>query len=153
MTRRVNRPHLKPGPAPKQPPPGTAARIRQLAAKGHSLVGIRRGLNVSHVVLNRWLDEYPDLAEALAQGRASEEFEMHNVLYRAAKKGNIVAAMFVLKSRFGWREGDQSDLANKVSINFTLPGAMSPEQFTGNVIDNEPTPAPLPVPTKSPKDA
>ena len=137
MTRRVNRPHLKPGPALKEPPPGTAARIRQLASTGHSIIGIARGLSVSHVVFNRWLDTYPELAEAMTEGREAERLALHDVLFRAAKKGNIVAAIFLLKARHGYREGDQSDTANKVSINFTLPGAMSPEQFKGNVIEHD----------------
>src|SRR5688572_3875769 len=139
MTRRVNRPHLKPGPALKEPPPGTANRIRQLASTGHSVIGIARGLNVSHVVFNRWLDTYPELAEAMTEGRESERLALHDMLFRAAKKGNIIAAIFLLKARHGYREGDQSDAANKVSINFTLPGAMTPEQFKGNVIEHEAT--------------
>jgi hypothetical protein len=152
MTRRVNRPHLKPGPALKHPLPGTAARIRQLASTGHSVIGIARGLNVSHVVFNRWLDSYPELAEAMTEGRESERLELHDVLFRAAKKGNIIAAIFLLKARHGYREGDQSDTANKVSINFTLPGAMTPEQFNGQVIEHEATSKPLPVSRKRSSD-
>ena len=143
MTKRVNRPHLKRGRPAKQPGPDTARRIRHLAATGHSVIGIARGLNVSHVVLSRWLDEYPAIREALNQGRAEEEFALHNVLFRAAMKGNVVAAIYLTKARFGWREGDQTDTANKVSITFSLPGALKPEEF--NVIEHEPN-TNLPVP-------
>ena len=80
----------------------------------------------------------------MTQGRESERLALHNVLFRAAKRGNIVAAMFLLKARHGYREGDQSDTANKVSITFSLPGAMKPEDFS--VIEHEPTTKPLPVP-------
>jgi hypothetical protein len=45
-------------------------------------------------------------------------------------------SMFLLKARHGYREGDQTDTANKVSITFALPGAMSMEEF--KVIENEP---------------
>src|ERR1700694_4761016 len=99
MTKRVNRPHKRPGFAPTQPPPNAARRIGALAATGHSVVGIARGLNTSNDTFRRWIDENPDLAEALARGRESERFALHNVLYRAAKRGNIVAAMFLLKAR------------------------------------------------------
>ena len=131
MTKRVNRPHLKAGRKAKTPGSDTARRIRHLAATGHSVIGIARGLNISHVVLSRWLDEHPELAEAISQGRESERLELHNVLFRAAKRGNIIAAMFLLKARHGYREGDQSDTANKVSITFALPGAIDAKDFMG----------------------
>lgn len=147
MTRRVNRPHKPKGFPPKQPPANAAARIAALAATGHSLVGIARGLNTSNDTLRRWVDEYPELAEALARGREAERFALHNVLYRAAKRGNIVAAMFLLKARHGYREGDQADAANKVSITFTLPAAMKPEDF--KVIEHEPSTGAVALPKPS----
>jgi hypothetical protein len=103
---------LKPGRALKAPPSApvrsevppalryAVRRIEALAASGHSKVGIARGLNTSTNTLARWIDEQPALQEALARGRASELLALHNVLYRAAtEKGNIVAAMFLLKAR------------------------------------------------------
>ena len=45
--------------------------------------------------------------------------------------------MFLLKARHGYKEGDQSEAANKVSINFTLPAALPAEQFTA--IEHEAT--------------
>jgi lambda repressor-like predicted transcriptional regulator len=129
MTKRVDRPHKKRGRALAVPPAHAAARIAALAATGHSVVGIARQLRTSGNTLRRWMDEDPALAEALAQGREAERFTLHNVLYRAAKKGNIVAAMFLLKARHGYKEGDQSEAANKVSINFTLPAPLPADQF------------------------
>ncbi|HZF18545.1 MAG TPA: hypothetical protein VE008_02435 [Burkholderiales bacterium] len=146
MTKPVNRPHKKRGRALKLPPASAAARIAALAAIGHSVVGIARGLNTSADTLRRWLDEDPTLAEAFAQGREAERFTLHNVLYRAARKGNIIAAMFLLKARHGYREGDQGGEANRVSITFALPGALTPEQFT---IEHAPKIENLPGPGKS----
>jgi hypothetical protein len=147
MTKSVNRPHKKRGFPPHQPPPNAAARIEVLAATGHSLIGIARGLNTGHNTLRRWIDESPELAEAVARGREAERLALHNVLFeQATKHGNIVAAMFLLKSRHGYREGDQSDTANKVSITFTLPGAMNPEDF--KVIEHEPTADAIAIPAK-----
>jgi hypothetical protein len=40
-----------------------------------------------------------------------------------------VSAMFLLKARHGYREGDQQEQANKVSVTFNLPGAMTAEQY------------------------
>jgi hypothetical protein len=71
-------------------------------------------------------------------GRKLERHTLHNALYRlATEQGDKIAAMFLLKARHGYREGDQGDQANRVSINFTLPGAMKPEAFT---VENEPSP-------------
>jgi transposase-like protein len=146
MTKRVNRPHRKRGRVPKVAPATAAARIAALAATGHSVVGIARGLNTSTDTLRRWLDDDPALAEALARGRESERLALHNILFRAARKGNIIAAMFLLKARHGYREGDQSGEANRVSITFALPGALTPEQFT---IEHAPRTENLPVSGKS----
>lgn len=65
---------------------------------------------------------------------------------RAAQKGIVIAAMFLLKARHGYREGDQGETANRVSITFALPGAMKPEQFT---VENDPSPATIRIATKS----
>jgi hypothetical protein len=137
MTKRVTRPDKKTGRPRKDPPPNAAARIEALAATGHSMVGIARGLNTSKDIVRRWCEDDPALAEALARGREAERFALHDVLFRAATEdGNIVAAMFLLKARHGYKEGDPSGEANRVSITFALPGAMSMEEF--QVIDNEP---------------
>src|SRR5947209_3385499 len=101
MTKRVDRPYKQ---RAKLPPANIAQRIEQLAASGHSMVGIARGLNASADKLRVWLDEDPALAEALARGRESERFVLHNILFRAAKRGNVIAAMFLLKARHGYRE-------------------------------------------------
>jgi hypothetical protein len=144
MPKPVNRPYKKPGRAPKVPPANAAGRIAALAATGHSIVGIARALGTSQDTLYRWMEEDTALAEALAHGREAERYTLHNMLYRSAKKGNIVAAMFLLKARHSYKEGDQSETANKVSINFTLPAAMTPEQFT--VIEHETRTENLPLP-------
>jgi len=112
-------------------PQDAAKRISNLAADGFSVRGVARGMDVSYETLQRWLNESPALKEAFEAGRETERQILHNVLYRqATEKSNIVAAMFLLKARHGYREGDQGETANRVSINFTLPGAMRPEQFT-----------------------
>ena len=145
MTKRVNRPYKKRGRALAVPPAGAAARIAALAATGHTVVGIAKALRTSSNTLRRWMDEDPVLADAFAQGREVERYRLHNVLYRAAtKKGNIVAAMFLLKARHGYKEGDQSEAAHKVSINFTLPAALPAERFTA--IEHETGNPTLPVP-------
>jgi len=137
------------GRPPLVPPTYAAARIAALAATGHSMVGIARLMKVSQDTLRRWMDEDAALVEAFAQGREVERYELHNMLRRTAMKGNIIAAMFLLKARHGYREGDQGENANRVSINFTLPAALPPEQF--RVIEHdEAADKTFPVPARRP---
>jgi hypothetical protein len=153
MTRPVNRPHKKPGRVLTQPPANAARRITALAATGHSVVGIARGLNTSNDTFRRWIEEYPDLAEALVRGRESERFALHNYLFRTAMDPRVAAkdrnfaAVYLLNNRHGYVSGDQSESANKVSITFTLPSALKPEDF--KVIEHEPEADAIPVPGKS----
>jgi hypothetical protein len=126
----THRPLLKRGRKLKVPPQDCAEAIEALAADGWSQLGIAKRLGTSADTLRRWLDENPALQEAFNTGRENERHALHNMLYRQAMEaGNATAAMFLLKSRHGYREGDQSETANKVTINFQLPGAMSMEQF------------------------
>lgn len=120
----------------KQPPADAAERITALAADGFSVLGVARRMGVNQEVLTRWFDEQPALKEAFDVGRENERYALHNMLYRLATEGgDKIAAMFLLKARHGYREGDQGEQANRVSINFSLPGALKPESF---VIDHEP---------------
>jgi len=131
-----DQPRRKPGPKPMHPPPDAAALIEDLAADGFSKVGVARRMGVARETFSRWLDEHPELQDAFDTGREKERYALHNMLYRlAVEEKDKIAAIFLLKSRFGYREGDQGDQSNRVSINFTLPGALKPEAFT---VENEP---------------
>jgi hypothetical protein len=126
----------KTGRPKKEPPPGAADKVKELASEGHSTVGIAERFNVSVDTFNRWTDEDPELKFALDKGREKERYTLHNSLYMAATEGgNASAAMFLLKSRHGYREGDQSEQGNRVSITFALPGAMPLNDF--KVIQND----------------
>lgn len=113
-----------------KPPKDAAARVRAWAASGSTITGIARMLGVGVSTFQTWRERYPDLGAAYDEGREMEHKVLFNSLFEAAKKGNITAAIFLLKARHGYREGDQSELANRVSINFQLPGAMPLDKFT-----------------------
>lgn len=124
-------PALKPtGRPPKRPPADAAERIRALSAEGHSTVGIAQQLGVGRKTFDKWRAEFPDLDEAYREGVETERYELHSGLVAKAKAGNIVAAMFLLKARHGYREGDQGDAGGRVSVTIALPGAMTLQQFT-----------------------
>lgn len=114
----------------KNPPEEAGEKILSLSAEGHSIVGIAQRFDVSKDTFVRWMEDYPELKAAFDQGREKERHTLHNMLYtEATLKRNTVAAMFLLKARHGYREGDQGDSANKVTINFQLPGAMPLDDF------------------------
>ena len=130
MTKPVDRPHRKKGRPLKLAPAGAASRIEALAADGFSIAGVARGMGTSKETLAKWFDADPALKEAFEQGREQERYALHNLLFKlATEKGNASAAMFLLKARHGYREGDQNETGNRVSINFTLPGAMTMNDF------------------------
>jgi len=67
---------------------------------------------------------------AWEEGRGAEHSALVGVLYKAAvDKGNIVAAMFLLKARHGYVEGAPVESGNRVNIVFQLPAPLSPEQY------------------------
>lgn len=111
------------------PPANAAERIRTMAAEGHSTVAIAQQLGVGRKTLDKWRSEDPALEEAYRAGLERERYTLHNVLVEKARAGNIVAAIFLLKARHGYREGDQGDTGNAVQVNIALPGAMTPEQY------------------------
>lgn len=114
----------------KLPPQWCAAETRALAATGHNVRGIAAYFGVSTETFNRWMEEDAEIAEQFAAGRDQERMVLHNALFvQATQKGNSSAAMFLLKARHGYREGDQSDQSNRVQVVFNLPGAMTPEQY------------------------
>lgn len=122
-------PRKRTGRPPKRPPADAAARIREMSAEGHSTVAIAQQLGVGRKTLDKWRAEFPALDEAYREGVDRERYTLHSVLAEKAKAGNIVAAMFLLKARHGYREGDQSDQGGRVAIQINLPGPMTLDQF------------------------
>ena len=120
----------------REPPPNAVQIIQEAAAQGGSKKAVGMRLGVHTAILTRWFDEHPELQEAFDSGREQERQMLHNVLTSAAQGGNIVAAMFLLKARHTYREGDQEIGANRVSINFQVPGALPMDKFM--VVENEP---------------
>ena len=122
----------------KEPPADAAEVIRQSTATGASKKGVAMALGTNDVTLTRWLDENPALHDAFTEGREKERQILHNVLYTAATtqsdKGGLIAAMFLLKARHGYQEGQQEGQANRVSVTFNIPGAMPLDKYT--VIEN-----------------
>lgn len=135
----AKKPAAKIGRPLKQPPANAEKIVREMSASGHAIIGIAHALGTAKDTFARWLDECPELKAALDQGREKERHTLHNMLYlQATEKGNTTAAIFLLKARHSYREGDQNEQANRVSINFTLPGAMKLEDFSKVIQHDKP---------------
>jgi hypothetical protein len=114
---------------PLEPQQDAADLIQKACENGCTVLQIAEALGVSQQTLRRWRDERPEIEQAFQVGRAVEHDRLVNSLFTAAtQKGNITAAIFLLKARHGYVEGVPL-VQNSVSVNFTLPGAMTPEQY------------------------
>jgi hypothetical protein len=109
---------LKMGAPRKNPPANAVVEIRRLAAAGSTYVGIAKYFRVAKETLNRWLEEDFNLAEAFEQGKDEEREKLHNALSKKALAGDIVAAMFLLKSRHKYddRAGQRVNVAVDVAV-------------------------------------
>ena len=117
------------------PPEAAADIVRKLTSKGCSEISIAKGLGISRKTWEIWRDEYPEIQMAWEEGRGIEHDKLFNVLFEAAtKKGNVIAAMFLLKARHGYRENADFTIQNKVSITFEVPGALKPDIYEAEVL-------------------
>jgi hypothetical protein len=57
------------------------------------------------------------MADAIKKGRALGEAAHANNVYRAANSGNLIASIFYLKARCGWRDGTEREARVDVAIN------------------------------------
>lgn len=89
----------------KNPPANASQTIRDLATKGHSLVGIASHFGVSKDTLKNWLEKYPSLEDAFEIGKDAQRQALHQMLYeKAMAKGDSLAALSILNSLYGWRD-------------------------------------------------
>ncbi|MEJ1339417.1 MAG: hypothetical protein RPU34_10420 [Candidatus Sedimenticola sp. (ex Thyasira tokunagai)] len=113
--------------------------IRDMAARGCREIDIARASGVSYNTWMRIKDEDPRALDALEEGRGIEHQKLVGALFEAAMKGNAIAAMFLLKTRHGYREGFTVEHNSNVKISVELPAALSADQYT-RVIEHQ-TPA------------
>ena len=80
-----------------------------------------------------------DQRAAYDEGVEAEHQMLVSALKRQLDK-SPVPAIFLLKTRHGYREGDQTEQGNRVSVTFNLPGAQPLDAFRrGAVIEHEPS--------------
>lgn len=122
----------------KEPPPDAAQRIEDLTADGRGIVGVAAKLGTTREVLRRWMTDDTTLQEAFDLGRERERYELHKMIHRDAMDGEKpnVNAMFLLKARHGYREGDQGESGARISVTVNLPGALPRDEYMKTVTND-----------------
>ncbi len=128
--------------------PAGLLAVERLAAAGKTQATIAACLSISLRCFKEILSRDEPSRLAWEQGRAAVEQALFDVLFKAAKKGAVVPALFLTKTQFGWREGDVVD--QRANLVVMLPGAATPEQYA-KVIDALPNTPQLPAPEPEPK--
>lgn len=102
--------------------------IQDLAARGVAEMTIARALGMSRDAFRQAKRRDPAVQEALDAGRAVEHDKLVGVLHDAAMAGHFVPAIFLLKSRFGYREGTAFEV--DVTVNATGGVIVVPQRKT-----------------------
>lgn len=106
------------------------AMVEELAARGVSETTIAKALSMGKDAFRGAKRRDPAVQEALDRGRAIEHDRLVGKLFDTAMEGNVVAGIFLLKARHGYREGEPVEGgSNNVQVNINLPAALSPEEY------------------------
>jgi predicted transcriptional regulator len=81
------------------------AFVKSLAAVGTRYVDIAHKLDITDDTLRK------HYKAELEDGRIDANAQIANTLFQQAKKGNMTAAIFWLKTRAGWKETNVTELA------------------------------------------
>jgi hypothetical protein len=113
--------------APYTVTPAGLKVIEAMAAEGQDQATIARKLGLHRKTLMDIVKRCPDVEEVMASGKALLADELTHHLLTAARKGNVVAAIYLTKARLGWVEGDRPETRPNIIIN--LPDAATPEAY------------------------
>jgi hypothetical protein len=119
--------------------------IRSRASEAATQGLIAAELGIPHKTLKALVQSNEDVKLAWEHGKAEFENELVQTLLAAARKGAIVPALFLLKTRHGYVEGAQPADTNKTNIVINLPDAMQPDQYL-KVIEPRRITKPVPEP-------
>ena len=78
--------------------------------------------NISDTTFREIEGRQPEVLDAYKRGKSKAVASMGSNLINQAKKGNVAAAIFYLKTQAGWREDNLQDQQNSpVTINIIKP--------------------------------
>lgn len=105
--------------------------IEDLTGRGCSLTTIAKVLRMSRDTLREVRMRQPEVEEAYQRGLATEHDALTSNLRRLADEGNVVANLFLLKARHGYREGESLEV--NVAVNtggvLVVPADISVEDY------------------------
>lgn len=121
--------------------------IKQLASRGVREKDIARACDIDPSTWTKMKVADAKVAEAFAAGRQIMHDALVGKLYERAMAGDLVPALFLLKTTFGYREGDEpSDMRPQITIH--LPGSADSVEAYRQGITIEATRIVPPVPGK-----
>ena len=102
--------------------PELLEQLTEFAENGLTQTQIAHCLRVAPSTLAKNAQAYPDVAEAIAQGRSIGIHRVANKLFDDAIAGNTRAQMFYLKAVAGWREKEevQASVSDKADAAFAV---------------------------------
>jgi hypothetical protein len=113
--------------APITVTPAGLAVIEEMAALGNDQRTIAKRLGMDRKTMTDMRRRIPEVDDAFERGLAALGDELTHLLLGQARKGNVVAAIYLTKARLGWREGDAPDARPNITIN--LPDSQTPEAY------------------------
>lgn len=87
--------------------------VSQALSAGYPRHQIAKALGTSVKTLKRLIDDDPTLGDAIDARKDAEEAELREILMGMARSGDTVAAIFLGKSQFGWRDRDEASSKSK----------------------------------------
>ena len=107
--------------------------IEELAARGVAEATMAKTLRMGKDAFRAAKRRDPAVQDAIDRGRAVEHDKLVGVLHDLAMGGQYVPAIFLLKARHGYREGDAFEANVNLSVNtggvIVVPNKMTMEQF------------------------
>jgi predicted DNA-binding protein (UPF0251 family) len=103
--------------------------IRFYADGGLGLMTIAERIGMTREQFTKAMRRQPEVAEILAQGKANEEFELKECLMNMARRGNVVAAIFMLKARHGWNDREQQGEQVNQKLQVIINAPLSTEDY------------------------
>jgi hypothetical protein len=96
------------------------AQIEALAAV-MSKSQISDYLSISETTLREVEGRQPEVSDALKRGKAKGIGSVGQSLIQQARNGNIAAAIFYLKTQAGWRESEQEQGNQNITLQIVKP--------------------------------
>lgn len=92
-------------------------RVKGWATDGLTLEQVAENMGISLSTLCEWRNRYPEISEALKEGKDDVDRQVENALFRSALEGNTTAQIFWLKNRkrLEWRDKQEIEHSGEVS--------------------------------------